>query len=645
MKPVKLLVLFCILGLQVTHAQVCNGSLGDPILNETFGSSGYTLPPYKTTYTPAYDCPTKGTYLLTGFIFGCGPHTWTKITGDHTGNAGGNCMLVNAESTPGTVYGDTLKDLCGNTVYQFGVWVTGVMTNLACGGKPVLPNLIFTIKSLAGVTLGIDSTGDLPIVEDKDWKFFGFALRTPQDIDAAYLTITVNPKYGCGAGFAIDDITFSPCGPSISVDLDGTQGPGDVCADYTDASNPFVMTAQYSQGFDNPVLQWQKSLDSGLTWVDIQGQTGTTYKVPHRDTGTILYRIAIAEKANINSPKCRITSNVIRTTIHPLVAHAAPQSMLGCLYKPFFFPETDPHALQVLWTGPNNYQSNDPASTIPNVVYPDSGLYKLKETFYFNCVSLDTFYLKVFPGSTVNTVAGYPICEGLSEKLTASSPDDVTYKWSPSAGLSDSTIANPLAQPKDSTIYKVLVTNVYGCQDSAYVTIDVYRNPVANAGPDKSVLLGDTAILNGIVKGTNVNYSWSPAVYIDDSHAVKPHVYPVSETVYTLNVSSTLGCGSVSDDVVVKVYNDIFVPNAFTPNGDYHNDKFGIVALDNYKLLRLIIYDRWGQLVYETKNAYGAWDGTYNGRPQPPGTYVYHFELVSTAGRHVVKTGTVLLIR
>src|SRR6185503_1617126 len=176
----------------------CNGSLGDPVINETFGTRGYLLAPYKTTYHLVNGCPnTAGTYTLSGFLFGCGPRSWVQMVGDHTpDDSEANYMLVNAASTPGTVYMDTAKNLCPNTVYQFGMWVTPVMTSFACDGTPILPNIRYQIKTLSGIILAKDSTGFLPIVNDRDWKFYSLSIQTPNNVTAAIISITVNPPYG-----------------------------------------------------------------------------------------------------------------------------------------------------------------------------------------------------------------------------------------------------------------------------------------------------------------------------------------------------------------------------------------------------------------------------------------------------------------
>jgi len=623
-------------------AQTCTGSLGDPIINETFGSGHTTLAAYKTHFRSIGGCPTPGTYTLSNFLFGCGDRTWVQMVGDHTGDANGNYMLVNAENETGIVYQDSAKALCGSTVYQFGFWVTSVMTKLTCGGNAQLPKLYYQVKTIAGTVLAADSTGYLPLVDGKEFKFYSLTFQTPPGVTDAMVSITIKPPFGCGSAFALDDITLRACGPSISALIDGSPGPADVCADY---SNPFVLTGSYSPGFADPVLQWQSSIDSARTWQDIPGETTTTYAVPRRTNGAIQYRITIVERANSGSLKCRIASNAILTSIHPVPLHNPPHDVFGCLGKNYFFPEADQSALNVLWTGPNGYTTVLYKAEIPNIQYSDTGLYKLKQTFYFGCVSLDTFNLKVFPGTTISTQPSTPICEGQSEQLFSAATDSVGFLWIPAAGLSNPTIPNPIATPKDSTTYMVLITNRYGCKDSATLQINVYRNPVANAGPDKTILLGDTATLNGLVKGTGVNYSWTPNTFMNNDQLLTPFVYPPANSTYTLQVQSTLGCGTASDDVNVKVYSNFAIPNAFTPNGDGKNDKFQVLTLDNYKLIHLFIYNRWGQLVFKAEGAYSGWDGTFKGAPQPAGVYVYHLEIQAPFRPKIVKKGTLLLIR
>jgi len=627
-----------------TSAQTCT-TLGDPVVNQTFGTKGYQLPLNSTSYQFVGGCPnSKGTYTLSGFLFGCGPRSWVQMVGDHTiGDSEGNYMLVNGESTPGIVYTDTARNLCGNTVYQFGMWATPVMTSFACSGSAVLPNVKYTLKTISGTILAEDSTGNLPIVNDREWKYYGLSITTPASVTDVIVLITINPPFGCGSAFAIDDVTLSPCSPSlITASLNGGAGPVEVCADYTDV---WMLNGNYTPGFVNPVYQWQSSIDFGATWVDIPGETTLNYLAPHRISGTIFYRICIAESGNINSINCRITSNSIRTGVHPLPSPVPPVNVRGCIGKDFYFPPSDPSALQVLWTGPNGYSSTNAIATIPNVQYSDTGLYRVKETFYFGCVLYDTFYLKVFPGTSVNVQPATPLCEGQSETLSATATDIVQFKWTPSTGLSNNAIANPVASPHDSTVYKVVTTNEYGCQDSAYVTIDVYRNPLANAGSDKFIMLGDTAILNGSFTGTSINFNWTPPTTITNTNILNPQVFPAQTSVYTLNAVSALGCGTHSDQVKVNVLNDLYIPNAFTPNNDGLNDQFKIMSFANYKIINFEIFNRWGEIVYRATDNFGSWDGTYKKLPQPTGIYAFQVDIIGPNNTKIFRKGTVTLIR
>lgn len=632
----------------IVKSQLCNGNLGDPIVNIDFGHGHYTLPAnFKTSYVPG-GCPEPGQYTITNLIFGCGDHSWITLAGDHyyPGDVDGNSMLINSAKTPGIVYSDTVRQLCGNTTYQFAAWITNVMQDFTCGHHPVLADLTFTVNDLSGNELASYNTGGIPLEGAIKWRQYGTSFRTAPDIDAVVLRITTNSKTTdtCkyGSAFAIDDITFNECGPSIVATIDGTAGPANVCGNYP---NPFILNADIGPGYTDPVLQWQSSTDTGKTWTDVPGATTNAYAIPRRYSDVIEYRLIAAERGNINSPNCRTTSNAIYTEVHPEPPQIPPQNILGCTGKDFLLPAPDPTALSQIWTGPNGYTSADLNAYVPNLQDKDTGMYQQKQTFYFGCVLLDTFYLEVFPGTSVSVAPAYPLCDGESEQLTATSPNAVQYQWTPPDGLSNASVANPLAKPLDSTQYKILVTNSYGCKDSAYLQINVYHTPVANAGPDKIILLGDSAILDATVQGTAVNYSWSPATFMNDPQLVKPSVFPTERTEYTLTVTSTLGCGVSTDVVAVSVYKNINVPNAFTPNGDGKNDKFKILPLDDFKLKQLLIYNRWGKLVFRSSGSYDGWDGTLGGYPQPTGTYVYYLEMENSSGKKIVKQGTILLLR
>lgn len=625
----------------ILQAQLCNGNLGDPIINITFGTGGSKLPVAVTSFEYAGGCPAKGQYTVSNFLLGCGDRTWFLLAGDHTHDEGGSFMAVNAESTPGTVYINTANGLCGNTTYQFSAWITNVMQKITCGGSAILPNITFTVETISGVSLATYNTGNIPITEDKIWNQYGLSFKTPADISDVILTIKTAPVYGCGSSFAIDDIILGMCGPAVITTLDGNTDAVDVCAGYT---NSFILNSSYAPGFTDPAVQWQNSIDSGKTWQNIAGATTTMYAIPQRDSGIVWYRTLLAEHPNINSPKCRITSNVISTNVHSKPIHQLPENIRGCIGKNLTLPYPSDLAISFLWTGPNGYVSDKSLSIVTNVQYADTGLYKIKQTYNSGCVTLDSFYLGVFPGVTVainNTVES--ICQGNSVVLSASGGQH--YQWTPSDGLSSDTIANPIAQPLASTLYNITISNDFGCRDSALVKVNVFENLSINAGSDQSINIGDSVILNATVKGTSVNFYWSPSTFINDIHSVTPKVYPIEDVVYTLTANSTVGCGSATSSVKIKVYKNIFIPNAFTPNDDGRNDKFRVIGAGNYKQFKLLIFNKWGGIIYSTTDINNSWDGRFKGELQPTGPYVYYVEIRTASNKKISKKGTIMLLR
>jgi gliding motility-associated-like protein len=242
------------------------------------------------------------------------------------------------------------------------------------------------------------------------------------------------------------------------------------------------------------------------------------------------------------------------------------------------------------------------------------------------------------PFATINTPPAF--CEGNSVQLLAGGGN--TYSWFPAAGLSATNIPNPLASPTDTTIYFVVVSNGNNCTDTAAVTLNVLKKPTANAGPDKIVVRGQPVLLEGIAGGSDISYSWLPPTYLDNPLLLQPTARPLNEMTYTLRVVSEAGCGIATDDLRVTIFQDIYIPSAFSPNKDGLNDTWRINALAAIPNAKVTVYNRYGKVIFETTGNSKQWDGTYKGRPQPTGAYTYLVELNN--GRPLMK-GTVMIVR
>lgn len=643
MLPVFVCVFCCIW--QRATAQICAGSLGDAAESQSFDAS--QLPIGYNDYKYIAGCPDNpGEYTLTNFMFGCGPKKFYVTASDHTKqvshNANSNVMLVNATGKPGRVYQRTVDGLCGNITYQFSAFITNMLNTATCGPFTKLASFTFSIKAPDGTVYGTYSTGNIPQEDMVEWHQYGLFFTMPAIPTPVILTITSDEAGGCGSVFAIDDISLKPCGTQVMVTLDGdTLSSIEVCEGY---KNPFVLKANYL-GFTNPKSIWQSSSDKGDTWQDIPGATASTYQPPAgRGEGVMMYRIIVAEAVNFNSPKCRISSLPVWIGVHKLPVAQPPVNVSACFDKDLKMPALSGGATSFKWSGPNGYQSTSVQAVIPKIQYKDTGLYQAQAINDYGCYVIDSAYVTVSPSVTISTKTLYQVCEGDVIKFDVRGGD--TYIWTPPTGLSNTTTGNPTITAKDTIRYQVLTENSYGCKDSALIAVDVFRRAVANAGPDKYLVLGDTTALDATVSGTGVSFYWSPGSYLSDSRTIVPRVSPpLGDFTYTLHVNSAQGCGTLTDDVTVHVIKGLYIPTAFTPNGDGKNDVFGITAFDNFTIKQFTIFNRWGGVVFNTKKAGDMWDGTQNKQPLPVGEYVYYIDVILPGGKHLVKKGQVLLIR
>jgi len=184
----------------------------------------------------------------------------------------------------------------------------------------------------------------------------------------------------------------------------------------------------------------------------------------------------------------------------------------------------------------------------------------------------------------------------------------------------------------------------------AAVTVVVDQSPTVGAGGVILLSKGQSYTLDVPVTGDIASYTWSPGVWLTDSTIGNPVATPLATTSYTLTVVTPEGCVA-SDSIQLKVFSKLAIPAAFSPNGDGHNDIFYIIGGPiGSKIGDLAVYDRWGQAVFAEHGvapddpAYG-WNGNFDGRPAPAGTYVYALRMVFADGTQQVIKGTLILVR
>jgi gliding motility-associated-like protein len=295
------------------------------------------------------------------------------------------------------------------------------------------------------------------------------------------------------------------------------------------------------------------------------------------------------------------------------------------------------NAFRYLWNFGDSLSGNNISNQkSPTHFYTNTGPFyvNLKVTSNGGCVK-DTTRL-------VNTIHAQPLINfGISRKevcledavfftdSTKNTDGYINYwYWDMGDGKIKNT-QNVLYIYQSAQLYNVSLYTVsnYGCKSetlSKQVTVHPY--PTANAGPDRKVLEGGNLTIEASATGTGLQYVWSPSQYLNNKTIIKPKcIEPKFDILYTLTVTGTGGC-TVTDNMFVDVLKMPNIPNTFSPNGDGVNDAWIIQYLDEYTSNHLQVFTRAGQLVFESRGVYKAWNGTYKGKALPMDTYYYIIE-------------------
>ncbi|MDE3184797.1 MAG: gliding motility-associated C-terminal domain-containing protein [Bacteroidota bacterium] len=297
--------------------------------------------------------------------------------------------------------------------------------------------------------------------------------------------------------------------------------------------------------------------------------------------------------------------------------------------------------LHYVWT-PSNTILNDTAKYA--LVVP------LQNTTYHvvssigKCNAAANISVKPVPYPQANAGNDTTVCFPATVQLHGSGGS--IYNWSPPIFLNNSQIADPVSKPLQSVSYLLQVNDVLGCPKPSYAVINItVEKPVADAGPaDTAIVVNQPLQLNGT--GAQF-YLWTPSTGLNNPDISNPVAILTESQKYTLQVKTLAGC-TAEDTIHVNVYKvlpDLYVPDAFTPNGDGINDVFRPIPIGIKKLNYFKVYNRLGQLVYSTTLQKAGWDGTFKGQPQDPGVFVWIAEAVDYLGKTVFRKGSVTLIR
>ncbi|HEX6171746.1 MAG TPA: T9SS type B sorting domain-containing protein, partial [Chitinophagaceae bacterium] len=286
--------------------------------------------------------------------------------------------------------------------------------------------------------------------------------------------------------------------------------------------------------------------------------------------------------------------------------------------------------------------------------YTASGTYSVTLTNSAGCDSIATLILLVKPIPALVINQPPPVCEPLTINLTAASitagsdPGLVYTYWRDS--LATIPLTNPNAIAVSGTYY-IKAQGGNSCTSTKPVAVTVLihkliagiRYPTVTTGPNVPLQLG--------ARNIGLSYAWIPPVGLSSPFIKDPVFNYDRQTEYLINITRDNGCITV-DTILVKIIprdsvvrSDLFVPKAWTPNRDGHNDKLFPLTVNIRELKYFRIFNRWGQLVFETNVIGQGWDGIFQGKPAVMDVYTWTVEAIGVDGKYIKKAGNSVLIR
>ena len=245
------------------------------------------------------------------------------------------------------------------------------------------------------------------------------------------------------------------------------------------------------------------------------------------------------------------------------------------------------------------------------------------------CIGSEPVTITVNPKPVLLITPEQEMCSGKSVQINVSGA--TIYQWGISPVVSNSSSNQNLVSPSQTSTYEVIGLNIYSCSDTVESTVIVHPNPIADFSVDRTLLTSDdpNITISNFSTGNVINF-WD---FGDDNQIINnsntiDYSYPFSEGDYLIEliVSSIYGCLDSTEKLIQIKGDDIYyVPNCFTPDGDEFNNSFLPIFTSGFDPANyeLTIYNRWGEIIFVSKNHLKPWDGTFNNKVCKEGLYTY----------------------
>lgn len=248
------------------------------------------------------------------------------------------------------------------------------------------------------------------------------------------------------------------------------------------------------------------------------------------------------------------------------------------------------------------------------------------------CTVKDSTTVQVFPYPVASVSNTQIICHGQSAALTASG--GTIYSWNNGETTSSITV-----DPANNTTYTVNISNGE-CSVIDSIEVLVKPAPAVSICCDSVISIGENVQL---ISSGGQSYLWSPPIGLSCDTCPDPTAMPLVTTTYTLTITNDSGCTAQRFVTIDVSCGDVFVPDVFSPNGAHNNILY--VRSTCIASMDFLVFDRWGNKIFESHDLNTGWNGTYKGQPMNTGTYIWYLKATLQDGTSIEKKGNVTLVR
>ncbi|PKP47133.1 MAG: hypothetical protein CVT95_06045 [Bacteroidetes bacterium HGW-Bacteroidetes-12] len=387
----------------------------------------------------------------------------------------------------------------------------------------------------------------------------------------------------------------------------------------------------------NPTYNWSPTAQiisgNGTSTIIVSPSATTTYTVIATNFICI---DTLTHTVTINIPQLATSNNTV-------LCNAGDTATL--------FASTTTGA-NIIWSSSANFNDTlNPSFQDTILVTPSTPSYYYVLINVNGCVVIDSVFVGI--ASSQTSVQDVFICIGdtVAISVTNLNPfDSLFHDWQPNSQIISGDSTNTiLVSPTSTTQFFVVSENSLGCiiWDSILVTVDNLGNTTVSATADNiNLYQGESTVLHATPSG--FSYLWVPSSGLSNPNSQNPIATPNQTTTYTVTISgqncSRTASVTIFVNEIVCGEPDVFIPNAFTPNNDGENDVL-FVRGRLVEKMELKIYNRWGELVFESNNQTNGWDGTYKDELVQPNVFVYYLKVYCVDGQEYFKKGNVTVIR